>query len=272
MTRDGNFGAQEIRRFLRTRWLGTGDKLVFHKEIGSTNDEAIKRSEEADSNGLLITADRQTKGKGRKGRNWENPEGINTAMSYLLKPGFPPDKASMLTLVMSLSCVKAMRTVTGKDAGIKWPNDIVINGRKLAGILTEMGIEDGRISYLVIGTGINVNSRDFPEKIRDTATSLFKETGMIWSRAELTAECANCFEEYYDIFLRDLSLKGLMDEYNRECVNTGKEVRVLDPKGEYSGTAEGIDQNGCLIVTGTDGISHEVFAGEVSVRGVYGYI
>ncbi len=267
-----NFGGEGIRKCLNTRWLGKENRLLFYRETDSTNEEVKRQAENGALEGLLVAADLQTAGKGRKGREWSNPAGVNIAMSFLLKPDFSPDTASMLTLLMALSCAKAIKNVAGLESGIKWPNDIVHRGKKLVGILTEMSIDEDEIGYVVVGTGINVNGTEFPGDIKDTATSLFIETGHPVSRSALTAECALQFEKYYGIFKKDLDLRSLKDEYNALCVNCGKRVKVLDPAGSYEGTARGINGNGKLIVNRDNGSVTEIGSGEVSVRGVYGYV
>ncbi len=271
MSVDDNFGVDEISSFLRTRWLGTEGRLLFFREIGSTNDEAVSQAGKGAEEGLVVIADLQNSGKGRRGRVWKGEAGLNTAMSYLLRPDFDPDLASAITLIMALSCRKAIRNVTGLETLIKWPNDIVSKGKKLVGILTEMSPENGRIGYVVVGTGININQSVFPEEISETASSLFLETGEKVSRSGITAECANCFEEYYELFKSTGSLKDMQDEYNAVCVNNGRRVKVLDPLKSFEGEALGINERGSLLVRTDDGRVREVYAGEVSVRGVYGY-
>ena len=267
---DDAFGINSIRESLSTEWLG--HELVYYDEIDSTNNEAKRRADKGAAEGLLIVADSQTGGKGRRGRVWQTPPGTNIAMSFLLRPDFSPDMAPMLTLVMAMATAEGIQDVTGTEAGIKWPNDIVLNGRKVVGILTEMTAEPDYIHDVIIGTGINVNTKEFPLEIRATATSLFIETGHIWPRAEITGAVINAFEKYYEIFRKTDSLAGLSKEYNKKCVNTGKRVRVLDPKGEYEADAHGINGTGELAVKKDDGSLVNVYAGEVSVRGIYGYI
>ena len=178
----------------------------------------------------------------------------------------------MMTLLMALSTLKAIESVTGEECGIKWPNDIVLKGKKLVGILTEMELKEGRIEYVIIGTGINVNLSEIPEELKSTATSLYLETGKKWQRSLLAAECINNFERDYLRFLKTGNLSAFTDEYNKKSVNFRERVRVLDPKGEYEGTAEGIDEKGNLIVKRDGGEMVKVYSGEVSVRGIYGYV
>ena len=177
----------------------------------------------------------------------------------------------MLTIIMALATAKGIRKVTGLDASIKWPNDIVINGKKTVGILTEMSAENNRINYCIIGTGINVSVTEFPPEIADTATSLYLESGKEISRAELTARTAEYFEEYYEEFCKRKDLSAFRDEYNSICVNLNKRVRVLDPKGEYEAFSYGINDTGELIVEKDTKEKIAVYSGEVSVRGIYGY-
>ena len=270
----------EIKSRLRTRWAGS--KLYYYQETGSTNTDAKGLAEQGDPHGTLVVADMQTGGKGRRGRSWQSSAGTTIAMSIVCRPDFMPDRASMLTLVMGLSVAQAIREVTGLDSSIKWPNDIVVNGKKVCGILTEMSAELDYIQYLVIGVGINVNNgadlpapergQTFPEEIRDMATSLFLETGKRIPRAELIAAVMDRFEQNYETFLQKEDLSELSDTYNQCLVNRNQEVRVLDPKGSYDGFARGIDDQGNLLVEKADGTIEKVYSGEVSVRGLYGYV
>ena len=196
------------------------------------------------------------------------------AMSLLLRPTFSPDKASMLTLLAAHSVAGAIEAVTGLPAAIKWPNDIVINRKKTVGILTEMslGVEQAAIDYIVIGIGINVNNTAFPEEIRDMATSLYLEKGERVSRSVLIAESMRRLEVDYEAFLKTEDLSAILPDYNAHLISMNKEVRVLDPKGEYTGISRGMDAQGELLVERADGEIIKVYAGEVSVRGLYGYV
>ena len=266
-----SISAAEIGSRLTTRWAGL--PTVFLKKIDSTNNEAKRRAEKGAVHGSLFVAEEQDAGKGRRGRSWESPVGSAIAMSLLLKPWFSPGSASMLTLVAAMAVADGIRAVTGLETGIKWPNDIVINGKKVCGILTEMSAEMDCINYVVIGIGINVNVTEFPEEIRDRATSILLETGEQVCRAEIIAQILSAFERYYELFLETEDLTLLKQVYEERLVNLGKPVCVLDPKGEWKGEARGIDEKGRLLVKAeTDGEVRAVESGEVSVRGVYGYV
>lgn len=251
-----------------------GQKVVSYEITDSTNTRAKQLAEEGAVHGTLVVANMQTAGKGRRGRSWQQEEGSVIAMSLLLRPTFSPDKASMLTLLAAHSVAGAIEAVTGLPAAIKWPNDIVINRKKTVGILTEMslGVEQAAIDYIVIGIGINVNNTAFPEDIRDMATSLYLEKGERISRSTLIAESMRRLEADYEAFLKTEDLSAILSDYNAHLISMNKEVRVLDPKGEYTGISRGMDAQGELLVERADGEIIKVYAGEVSVRGLYGYV
>ena len=263
----------EITSRLSTGWAGC--EVYYFDETGSTNIDAKRYAEEGALHGAVVIADMQNSGRGRRGRMWQSPPGSAIYMTIILKPDFLPDKAAMLTLVMALSVAGAITEATGLQAGIKWPNDIVVNKKKVCGILTEMNVEQDYIQYVVTGVGINVNiakPEEFPEEIRQTATSLRIEKGERINRAALIERVLYHFERNYDTFVRTLDLSGLMDTYDEYLLNLNSEVKVLDPKGEYTGIARGINETGELLVEKDDGTVEAVYAGEVSVRGIYGYV
>lgn len=262
----------EIESRISSKYLGRN--LCCYKEIDSTNEE-LKRLFNANNslpNGTTAVTDHQTMGKGRRGRVWETPEGVNIAMSFLIKPEFEPGKASMLTLLAAIAVVKATEEVAGLECQIKWPNDVVINGKKYCGILTEMSSEPDFIHYVIVGIGINANTESFPEDIAKTATSVYLEKGEKISRAKLVAAILKYFEQYYERFEEALDMSPFMEEYNCLLAGYGQEVRVLDPNGEYTGISKGINNQGELLVEKEDRTLTEVYAGEVSVRGIYGYV
>lgn len=260
----------EIESRVRTKWAGRN--VFYYEETDSTNTRAKALAEEGAAHGTLVTADGQNAGKGRRGRVWESAPGGNIYMSLLLKPQIAPVQAPMLTLVMALSVAEALREETGLEIGIKWPNDLVLGGKKLCGILTEMSLEEDHISYVVSGVGINVNCDKFPGEIADKAASLRTESGKEWNRAGIIVRVMEKFEKNYEIFALDQTLAGLEERYNAFLLNKGKEVRVLDPKGEYTAFAFGINEKGELLVEREDGRCEAVFSGEVSVRGIYSYV
>ncbi len=269
----------EIVSRLTTEWAGR--KVYYYDVTGSTNNDAKRCGEEGDPHGTVVVADIQNAGKGRRGRGWQTLSGTALAFTILLRPEFAPDKASMITLVMALSVAEAVEEVLegaeGAVTTIKWPNDIVLNKKKICGMLTEMTMtpEMDEIQYIVVGAGINVNNaslEEFSEEIRKTATSLKIETGRQINRAELLEKILLRFEDNYATFLKTLDLSELKEAYQSHLQGVGGEVRVLDPVGEYVGVSQGIDDKGELIVVKENGEKVQVYAGEVSVRGLYGYV
>lgn len=260
----------EITSRLHTRWMGK--ELVYLEETGSTNVDVKKLAEEGASEGTIVVADCQNSGKGRRGRSWNSPPGTSISFSVLLQPKLAPGQAPMITLLMAMAVAKAVQEVCALETQIKWPNDVVVNQRKICGILTEMSVESDYIHYVIVGTGINVNQDQVPEELQASATSLFLEKGRKVLRADVLVQVIDSFEEYYEAFLEAGDLSTLREEYNTLLVSMDREVKVLDPKGEYTGIARGIDDTGELLVELADGTVTQVYAGEVSVRGLYGYV
>ena len=261
-----------IEENLKTDWAAR--ELICYAKTDSTNTRIRRLSEEGLGHGALAVADVQTAGRGRRGRSWVAKAGVNISMSLLLRPEISPQKAPMLTLVMALAVADSISELTGCDARIKWPNDIVIDGRKVCGILTEMDLEADYIRNVIVGVGINVNQAsedEFEEEFRDHAGSLRMAVGHPMTRAEIVASVMKYFEKYYSQFMQTTDLNLLKELYSNRLINVEKMVTVLDPMGEYNGIAKGITDTGELIVEKDDGTVINVFAGEVSVRGLYGY-
>ena len=259
----------ELESIHATEWAGC--EIYYFDSIDSTNTKAKELAEEGHPSGTLVVADRQTAGKGRRGRSWESPTGIGIFMTLMLKPEINPNNASMLTLVAAMATTRAIRRVTGVPAMIKWPNDIVMNGKKVCGILTEMSAQFDYINHIVIGIGINVHNEDFPEEIAKTASSLYLESGQHIHRASLIEAFLAEFEDVYAEYLKTEDMEGLQKEYDAMLVNRGRQVRVLDPKEPFEGKAMGITKKGELIVDTWES-RKLVSSGEVSVRGIYGYV
>ena len=253
---------------IHTKWAGK--TVHFARETDSTNLWIKRLAKEGAPEGTLALAEFQSAGRGRLGRSWEVPEGTSVMMSILLRPKFEPQYAPTLTLVMGMAVAKAVKNL-GFDVSIKWPNDVVVSHKKICGILTEMGVRDGKIDYAVIGVGINVNIREFPEEMADKATSLYLESGKEFDRSQIPGLVMEAFEEYYEKFAATCDLSGLKVEYESILANYNQPVRVL-AKEPYEGVARGITDGGELLVEKTDGTIVAVSAGEVSVRGLYSYV
>lgn len=260
----------EIKSLMHTEWVAK--EVLYFDTIDSTNIKAQELAEKGYQSGTLVVADKQESGKGRRGRSWVSPSGTGIFMTLMIKPDINPNNASMLTLVAALAVAKAITSVTGEEALIKWPNDIVVNGKKVCGILTEMNAQFDYINHIVVGIGINVHNESFPEEISQMASSLMIEAGgKRFHRAQIIAETMSYFEQYYDTFLKTQDLSALVREYDKLLVNRNKSVRVLDPKEPFDGKAMGITPKGELIVDTWES-RKLVSSGEVSVRGIYGYV
>jgi len=265
---DGIYNETTIADQIHTKWAGK--TVHFARETDSTNLWIKRLAKEGASEGTLALAEFQSAGRGRLGRSWEVPEGTSVMMSILLRPKFEPQYAPTLTLVMGMAVAKAVKNL-GFDVSIKWPNDVVVSHKKICGILTEMGVRDGKIDYAVIGVGINVNIKEFPEEMADKATSLYLESGKEFDRSQIPGLVMEAFEEYYEKFAATCDLSGLKEEYESILANYNQPVRVL-AKEPYEGVARGITDGGELLVEKTDGTIVAVSAGEVSVRGLYSYV
>lgn len=247
-------------------------KIIYYEQIDSTNTKASELAAEGAEHGTVVVANSQTAGKGRRGRLWESPAVDNIYMSILLRPDFETAKAPMVTLVMAYSVAKVLRARGFADTQIKWPNDLVLSGKKVCGILTEMHLHGTAIEHVVVGVGVNVNTQSFPEELVDKATSLALECGKLTEKGSIIGDIVEKFMEEYERFAKNGDLAFLQEEYNSMLINRGKEVRVLEPENEYTAHALGINRTGELIVKLADGTERNVYAGEVSVRGVYRYV
>lgn len=258
-----------IREHMHTKWLG--DSIIYQQTMDSTNTQAKRLGEEGALNGTVVVTERQTAGKGRRGKTWISPPG-NIYFTFLLRPEVVVDRASIITLVSALALAKAIDAVTDLDTQIKWPNDVIANGKKLCGILTESSTDLEYINYVVVGIGVNCNQTEFPEEIQDIASSIRNETGAEVDRAEILGTFLDYFEKYYEIFLETEDMSQLAEEYNAILVNRGKEVRILEKDREKIMRAIAIDDRGGLVVEDRQGRQETIISGEVSVRGLYGYV
>lgn len=249
-----------------------GKNLITLDETDSTNNYVKKIAMEGAPEGTLVIAKKQTAGRGRLGRKWISQDESGIWMSFLLRPDIKPENASMITLICALALWKAIDQVCELKTSIKWPNDIVFNGKKVSGILTEMSADTTQINYVVAGVGINVKLKEYDEEINSIATSIENETGKEVNRDLLIDRFGDIFAEYYRSFEKQQDLSFMKDEYNRQLVNVNNKVKITDGDNSYVATAIGIDNQGELIVRDENGTLKKVRCGEVSVRGIYGYV
>ncbi len=244
-------------------------RIYTMESVDSTNNEAKRRAQEGAPHGSVFVAEEQTGGKGRLGRVWKSPPKTGLWFTLLLRPNATPEQVTNLTLFAGLAVSRAIHALTGLPAQIKWPNDVVIEGKKVCGILTEMAAEMESVEYVIPGIGVNVNTESFPEDIAWKATSLYLSTGKKWSRATVLQAILREMEE----LLHRQEEKGtgaVLAEYRENCVTIGKPVSTQRGNIRLSGIAENITDTGELIVRQSNGSELIINSGEVSVQGIYG--
>ncbi|MDR0965549.1 MAG: biotin--[acetyl-CoA-carboxylase] ligase [Myxococcales bacterium] len=266
----GELSPERVTALLDTRWLGRSLRCLA--SVTSTSDVARADGRAGAPHGHVVLAEFQTSGRGRRGRVWLAPPGQNLALSMLLRPSLPIDMAPTLTLIAALACRDTLAE-WGVTASIKWPNDLLIDGRKVAGILSEMGLANGKLDQVIIGIGLNVNldPRALPEPVSETATSLAAHLGQPLDRASLLACLLRHLEAAFDEMARG-DVERLLDRYSRHSATLGQRVRVqLEGTPPFEGVAIGLTRRGALRVQHDSGEIRDILAGDVEkVRGVGG--
>lgn len=244
-----------------------GAKIVHRETVGSTNELAKELAQKGAPEGTVVVAEEQTGGKGRMGRVWYSPAGKGLWFSVILRPCISPADASKMALVCAVAVARAIRENTGLPAGIKWPNDILLDGRKVAGILTEMNAEIDRVNYLVAGIGINVsqNSSEMPPGLAEIATSLAEQKGSPVVRAELLAAVINYLDLYYRDFVAG-NFTTILSAWKDMSVTLNRWVRVISLNYQDEGIAFDIDDEGALLLMKKDGSMKRIISGDVSIR------
>lgn len=255
---------EEVCPRLTTRILGS--EMYYFTEIGSTNTEAKKRAIDGCPEGTLVITEAQLGGRGRLSRGWFSPAQKGIWFSVVLRPPFPPQEAPKCTLMAAVAINRAIRDVTGIPCGIKWPNDILCNGRKLVGILTEMSAEMDVINHIVIGIGINVNidAEEIPPELKGIATSVSMEAGAAMSRIDLFTKVLEKMEELY-LLVKASGFAVVLDAWRQESITLGHMVNVIGLDRSFVGKAVDIDSDGALLVETEMGVER-VLAGDVSIR------
>lgn len=258
---------EQITMNLDTKFVG--QSIKYMQEVDSTNNYA-KNNADTLEDGTLVITEFQSAGKGRLGKYWQSNVGEGIWMSMVLKPEIPVYKAPFLTLIAGAAILNALRNL-GVDAEIKWPNDIVLNGKKICGILTEMVAEVEKVGCVVIGMGINVNTMLFPGKLSEKATSLKKE-GIEIKRSDIIREIVREFEKLYIPYIEYGSRDEIIGICRKYSVLIGRDVYLLNKENREKVYCMDISDDGNLIVKHEDGDIEEIISGEVSVRGQNGYI
>ncbi|MDI3481889.1 MAG: BirA family transcriptional regulator [Tepidanaerobacteraceae bacterium] len=242
-----------------------GNRIYYFSSIDSTNTQAKKLAQQGAPHGTLVIADEQTGGKGRMGRSWLSPAGEGIWVSVILKPRFMPFDAPKLTILTAVAVVEAIRRETCIPAEIKWPNDILVEGKKVCGILTEMSAELDALNFVVIGIGINVNSDFFPEEIRDKAISLKMALGETVKRLDIMSCFLERLEYHYNASISQ-GFESVFEKWRKLCCNLGKPVEIVAGSKVITGIALNIDAQGALMIKKDNGEIEKVLSGDVSLR------
>jgi BirA family biotin operon repressor/biotin-[acetyl-CoA-carboxylase] ligase len=252
----------DIKPGLRTTVIGK--KIQFLSEVASTNTLAMEMAADGTPEGTVVIAETQTGGKGRLGRKWISPKG-NLYLSVVLRPNIPMHKAPLVTLIGAVAVVSAIRTTCGLEAGIKWPNDILISGKKIGGLLTEMSAEQDRIRHIVLGIGVDVNMEmvELPPEVRSLTTTLAAEVGAKINRIALLQRVLRDLEHWYQKFLKND--EDVLEAWKKLNVTVGNRITVSGAGEALDGLAQGIDRDGRLIVRLDDGTIRMVAAGDVTI-------
>jgi len=258
------FDAKALQSLLTGRKIGC--RLHYEETVDSTNRVAMCLAQEGAPEGTVVLADRQTAGRGRMQRSWQSPPGCNLYFSIILRPAIPLHYAAQITLLAGVAVAETISAVCQERVGIKWPNDLLIGGRKVCGILTETRMAKDVIDSVIVGVGLNVNMKgtDFDPTHRVTATSLREETGRDHSREDLLLFLCERFELWYEIFLRD-GFAPVRDGWLARTEMAGKRLRVLFRDEVREGAFAGIDTDGALLIADEQGAVSRITAGDATI-------
>lgn len=254
---------QEIYPLLNTKVFG--GQIRHFEQVASTNDTLKKIADQGAPEGMVVLSEQQTAGKGRLGRNWFSYPGTGIWCSVLLRPGIMPQDAPKLTLLGAVAVVEGIENYCGVRAGIKWPNDLLLGGKKLCGLLTEMRSELDRVDYVVLGMGINIKPESVPAELKHKATSLVNDLGRDVNRAKLLASILDALESNYQCFLGH-GFQAIREKWQEYNITLGNKVTVTSALDSVSGTAVRLGAGGGLVVCTDEGVEQEFFAGEVSLN------
>lgn len=243
-----------------------GRRIISHDEIESTNDTAFRLADEEAEEGTVVVAETQLRGKGRMGRQWASPPGVNLYCSAILRPPIVPMQAAQLTLCSAIAVSRAIEQTTGLRPAIKWPNDILLSKKKVAGLLNEMSAETDKVNFIVLGIGININmtQEQFPDDLRHPATSLYLELGSCVDRCAVARALLQALDELYDTYLTQ-GYQPIRNEWLQRSNILHQRVRVDLNERTLTGTVTGIDEYGALLLTTADGASEKILAGDVTI-------
>lgn len=253
----------KIKSVLKTELFAR--KIYAFWSVGSTNEFAYSRALQGDIEGTLVIAEQQSKGRGRKSRVWDSPFNKGLWFSLILRPDLPAPRAGLVPYLAGVSIVEAIENFTGLKPVVKWPNDLLLNSKKFCGILSEVEFENGKIKFIILGIGINVNHKmnEFPEGYREQATSLRIESDLRIDRVEFLTETLFRLEKNFND-MKDNGFKNIIKKWKKKCPQLGKEVVIFQDDHHYRGIFEELDEEGCLLLRTPDGQLKKIVAGDIN--------
>lgn len=258
----------DLEPYLKTRWLGR--RAIFAEELASTNKTAMELGAEGEAKGLIITAEKQTAGRGRHARTWHSPAGLNLYLSLLIRPSLQQYRIPELAMLTAIALRQAILSIEPDlPIGLKWPNDLWVQQRKVSGILCEAASTQKFGLHTVVGVGLNINStlENFPEELQNTATSLKIATGKNYSRAKILAAFLNIFEKQYDLWENSIHFDPFIKIWNSHDILVGRQIELCQKDNIIKGTVLGISQDGRLQLRKEDQTECLINAGDVHILG-----
>ena len=241
------------------------NKIYAFWSVGSTNEFAYSRASQGETEGTLVIAEQQSKGRGRKSRSWDSPFNKGLWFSLILRPELPASRAGLVPYLAGVSVSEAIENLMGLEPDVKWPNDLLLNGRKFCGILSEVEFENSTIKFIILGIGINVNhkSNEFPAEFREQATSLHIESGAQIDRVELLSEVIWQLEKKY-IAMKQNGFGDIINKWKKKCPQLGKEVSIVQDDEKYQGIFEDLNDEGCLLLRTKDNELNKIVTGDIT--------
>ena len=258
------FNVEELRACFLTRIIGR--RIEYYEELESTNTEALRLALENAPEGTVVIADAQSEGRGRLDRIWESPPSLNLYLSVVLRPDIPAAASSLIPLMVGVAVADVISKYGPGPVRLKWPNDVLIDGKKICGILTEMRTKADRVHFIIVGIGVNINMRklDFPRGIRETATSLRILTECELDRIDVAIRLFESLERWYRIFLSG-GEAAIREKWLQYADIIGKRIEVVFKSETQRGTVAGLDEHGALLLEGETGVQ-QVLAGDVYIE------
>lgn len=259
-----DFKIDELRGYFIRKTIGR--RIEYHEEVESTNTEALHLAQQGAEEGTVVIAEAQSAGRGRLNRSWESPPSMNLYLSVVLRPDIPAASASLIPLMVGVAVADVISQYCPGKVRLKWPNDILIDGKKICGILTEMRTKADRVAFIIAGIGVNLNMQKlhFPRELRETATSLRIETALDIDRVDFAVRLFDILGNWYRVFLNG-GAAAIREKWLRYAELVGKRVEVVFKETVQHGTVSGLDENGALLLEGETGMQ-QVLAGDLYIE------